>query len=93
MYSDRKQPLKEFYMAGTDSTFSAAGSEQSVGSVGKVINTDFGNAGAGNPLGDRVDRTEGKNKVMEDGYEGTFQKSTKLTSSVQYNPNSFYPHS
>ena len=80
-------------MAGMDSTFSAAGSQQSNTGVGKVINKDCQNAGMGNPNGDRVDRTEGKNKVMEDGYEGTFQKSTKLTSSVQYNANSFYPHS
>jgi hypothetical protein len=79
-------------MAGTDSTFSAAGSEQSVGSVGKVVNKDYGNAGAGNPNGDRVDNSNGKIKVQEDGFEGTFGKSTK-SEYIQYNPNSFYPKS
>ena len=50
-------------MAGTDSTFSASGSQQSNTSVGNVINKDCQNAGMGNPNGDRVDRTEGKNTV------------------------------
>jgi hypothetical protein len=57
-------------MAGTDSTFSAAGSEMSNTGVGKIIN--YGQADRGNPNGDQVDNSAGKNKVMEDGFNGMY---------------------
>jgi len=78
-------------MAGTDSVFSAPNSStMSNGSVGHVVN--FGQANDGNNNGDQVVNTEGINKVMNDGFQGTFQKSMK-TPYIQYNPNSFYPKS
>ena len=80
-------------MAGTDSTFSAYGSEQSNTARGTVSMKDQGNAGLGNPQGDRVVNTEGENKLIEDGFFGTFQQSTRLTNSIQYNPASLYPNS
>lgn len=78
-------------MAGTDSTFSAAGSEQSISVVGKVVNVFQANDG--NINGDVVNNNEGKNKLIEDGFNGTFNQSAKLAASIQYNPNSFYPNS
>jgi len=79
-------------MAGMDSTFSAAGSQQSNTGVGHIITNDSQNAGMGNPLGDKVDNSAGKNTLMENGFQGTFGKSTK-NEYIQYNPNSFYPKS
>ncbi len=78
-------------MAGTDSTFSAAGSEMSNTAVGKIPNLYQVNRG--NPLGDRVDNSNGKNTLIEDGFNGMYSQSAKFNASVQYNPNSFYPHS
>jgi hypothetical protein len=79
-------------MAGTDSCFSAPNSAiMSNGSVGHVVN--FGQANDGNINGDKVDRTEGKNTLIEDGYNGMFKQSTVLTSSIQYNSSSLYPKS
>jgi hypothetical protein len=78
-------------MAGMDSTFSAAGSNMSIGVVGKEIN--YGHADRGNPLGDRVDNTNGQNTLIENGFNGMYQQSAKVSGSIQYNPNSFYPNS
>lgn len=79
-------------MAGTDSTFSAPNSAMtSNGSVGGVVN--YTQANDGNINGDKVDRTEGKNTLIEDGYNGMFKQSTVLTSSIQYNSSSLYPKS
>ena len=78
-------------MAGTDSTFSAAGSNQSISVVGAVINVFQVNRG--NPNGDVVDNNAGKNTLIEDGFNGTYGQSAKIGGSIQYNPNSFYPNS
>jgi hypothetical protein len=79
-------------MAGTDSTFSASGSEQSNTSVGTVINKDGQNAGMGNANGDQVDNSAGANTLITDGFNGTFGQSPKIYS-VQYNPAALYPNS
>lgn len=75
-------------MAGMDSTFSAAGSEQSISVVGKVVNVF--QVDRGNPLGDKVDNSEGDNKVT---LNGMYSQSARVGGSIQYNPNSFYPNS
>jgi hypothetical protein len=74
-------------MAGTDSTFSAAGSNQSISVVGAVVNVFQVNRG--NPNGDVVDNST----LIEDGFNGTYGQSAKIGGSIQYNPNSFYPNS
>lgn len=78
-------------MAGIDSTFSAAGSNMSIGVVGKVIN--FGHADRGNIFGDKVDNTAGENNLIGNGFNGMYQQSSKIGDTIQYNPNSLYPNS
>lgn len=75
-------------MAGMDSTFSAAGSEQSISVVGKVVNVF--QVDRGNPLGDKVDNSAGQ---VGHSLNGMHSQSTKVGGSIQYNPNSFYPNS
>lgn len=48
-------------MAGTDSSFSAAGQGLSVGNTGYTPNRDHANRG--NPAGDQVNKDEGNNPV------------------------------
>ena len=77
-------------MAGMDSTFSAAGSNQSITVVGTQVN--FGQANMGNPNGDVVDNTAGKNTLIENGFNGMYGQSSKTTG-IQYNSAALYPNS
>lgn len=78
-------------MAGMDSTFSGPGTNMSIAAVGKIIN--YGHADRGNPLGDKVDNTNGTNTLIEDGFNGMISQSAKIGGTIQYNPNSLYPNS